>query len=51
MSTKKDNIVLIRIGWAIYWDNPNQFVSNEGETTGPGLEATQWFSYKDILLV
>ncbi len=51
MSLEKDDIVLIRTGWARYWNEPERFVSNRYGTPGPDLETAQWLSSKRILLV
>lgn len=47
IDVRKGDVVLLRTGWARYWDNPRQFV-NAGRTapTGPGPEkpGAQWLS-------
>jgi len=50
ISIERKDIVLIRTGWANYWDEPNRFVSNDEGTPGPDLEAAEWLSSKGILL-
>jgi kynurenine formamidase len=50
ITIERDDIVLIRTGWANYWDEPNRFVSNDQGTPGPDLEAAEWLSSKGILL-
>ncbi len=50
IAIEKDDIVLIRTGWATYWNQPERFVSNPDGTAGPDLEAAQWLSSKQILL-
>lgn len=50
VSIEKNDIVLIRTGWANYWNEPSRFVSNPDGTAGPNLEAAQWLSSKGILL-
>ncbi|MGC8793044.1 MAG: cyclase family protein [Bryobacteraceae bacterium] len=41
------DVVLIRTGWARYWDNPVRFI-NEGRAPGPGLAAARWLSARRI---
>jgi len=41
------DIALIRTGWARYWDDPALFIS-QVKSPGPGLEAAQWLSGKQI---
>jgi kynurenine formamidase len=41
------DVVLIRTGWARYWDDPRQFIS-EVHSPGPALEAARWLSERKI---
>lgn len=41
------DVVLIRTGWARYWDQPVRFI-NDGRAPGPGLAAAQWLSARRI---
>lgn len=50
VSIERNSIVLIRTGWANYWDEPARFVSNADGTPGPDLEAAKWLSSKRVLL-
>ncbi|MFH1952666.1 MAG: cyclase family protein [Pseudomonadota bacterium] len=50
VTIERKDIVLIRTGWAIYWNKPNRFLSNDRGTPGPDIEAAKWLSLKGILL-
>jgi kynurenine formamidase len=50
ISIEKYDIVLIRTGWANYWNDPRRFVSNNEGTPGPDLAAAKWLSSRGILL-
>jgi len=41
------DVVLLRTGWAQYWDQPARFI-NEGRAPGPGLDAARWLSARSI---
>ncbi len=41
------DVVLIRTGWARYWDEPKRFI-NDGRAPGPGLDAARWLSARQI---
>lgn len=41
------DVVLIRTGWARYWDDPAKFIS-QVRSPGPGLAAAQWLSDRGI---
>jgi kynurenine formamidase len=41
------DIVLLRPGWAQYWNDPRQYIS-EVHGPGPGLEGAQWLSSRKI---
>ncbi len=41
------DVVLIRTGWARYWDDPRRYI-NEVKGPGPNLEAAQWLSSKAV---
>lgn len=41
------DVVLIRTGWARYWDQPRRFI-NDGRAPGPGLQAARWLSARGI---
>lgn len=51
-SAGEGDVVLIRTGWARYWDDPKQFVTAGGGVapTGPGpeLPAAKWLSRRGI---
>jgi kynurenine formamidase len=44
------DIVLLRTGWARYWDEPARFI-NRMRTPGPRLEAARWFSERGLFAV
>lgn len=41
------DVVLIRTGWARYWDDPARFIA-EVHSPGPGLPGAQWLSTRRI---
>lgn len=41
------DVVLIRTGWARYWDDAAKFIS-QVQSPGPGLEAARWLSERKI---
>ncbi len=41
------DVVLIRTGWARYWDDAKQFIS-EVHSPGPGLAGAQWLSERKV---
>jgi kynurenine formamidase len=41
------DVVLIRTGWARFWDDPARFIS-QVRSPGPGVEAAEWLSSKKI---
>lgn len=41
------DIVLLRTGWARYWNDPRQYI-NEVRGPGPGLEGARWLSGRKI---
>lgn len=41
------DVVLIRTGWARYWDQPARYI-NDGRAPGPGLAAARWLSARSI---
>ncbi len=43
----KGDIVLLRTGWARYWNDPRQYIS-EVHGPGPALEGAQWLSSRKI---
>lgn len=47
---EKNDIALIRTGWANYWNEPDRFVSNINGTLGPGLQAARWLRSKEIFM-
>ena len=44
---REGDVVLIRTGWAVYWNNPKKYIA---EVQGPGIEETsaRWLSAKGI---
>jgi kynurenine formamidase len=46
-AVRPGDVVLIRTGWARYWDDPAQFI-RQVRSPGPGLEAAQWLSERGI---
>jgi kynurenine formamidase len=43
--------ILVRTGWAKYWNKPELFISNPEGAPGPGLEAAIWLASKKIRFV
>ena len=41
------DVVLLRTGWAQYWDEPARFIS-QVKSPGPGLDAARWLSERKI---
>ncbi len=50
ISIGKEDIALIRTGWANYWDDTHRFVSHTEGTPGIELEGAEWLSSKGVLL-
>jgi kynurenine formamidase len=41
------DVVLIRTGWAKFWDDPARFIS-QVRSPGPGLDAAKWLSSRKV---
>jgi kynurenine formamidase len=40
--------VLIRTGWARYWDDPPRYISREQGSPGPGSAAARWLAQRNV---
>jgi kynurenine formamidase len=47
---RRGDVVLLRTGWAAYWDDPRRFIS-EVRGPGPGLAGARWLSGHGIFAV
>jgi len=47
IEVRAGDVVLIRTGWARYWDDAAQFIG-QVRSPGPGLEAARWLSARKI---
>jgi kynurenine formamidase len=47
VSVRPGDVVLIRTGWARYWDDPARFIS-EVHSPGPTLAGAEWLSARSI---
>ena len=50
LAVEPGDVVLIRTGWARYWDDPRQFIS-EVHSPGPKLEGARWLSERKVFAV
>jgi len=42
--------ILVRTGWARYWDEPDRFVSAGTGSPGPGESAARWLADRGVVL-
>ena len=47
VAVRAGDVVLLRTGWARFWDDPARFVS-QASGPGPGLDGAQWLSARGI---